>query len=59
MDACILAGKGERSNDKKLLWQDQDQALERPCYVEAFTEGHRQRPMVSTANAVDAFFVHY
>ncbi len=30
MDACILAGKGERSSNKKLLGQDQDQALESP-----------------------------
>jgi len=59
MDACILAGKGERSNSKKLVEQDQDQALESPWYVEAFTEVHRQGSVVSTAKAVDAFFVYY
>lgn len=46
MDVCILAGKGERSNNKKVLGQDQDQALECPSYVYAFTEGHRQGPIV-------------
>ncbi len=56
MDACILAGKGERSNSKKLVEQDQDQALES---LEAFTEVHRQGSVVSTAKAVDAFFVYY
>ena len=55
MDACILAGKGERSNSKKLVEQDQDQALES---LEAFTEVHRQGSVVSTAKAVDAFFVY-